>query len=225
MSAANGAISTVLFDLDGTLVDTAPDMVAALERVCAEEGIPAPGYADARLHVSQGAIGLVRHAFGELSTGDARRLAERFRDLYAEQVSAGSRMFEGMPDLLEAIEQSGRLWGIVTNKPERFTTPLIEALGLAERAACVVSGDTTLRSKPHPLPLLYACERLGRNPVHCVYVGDDLRDVIAGKAAGMLTVAALYGYILEEEQPQDWQADGHIAQPADLLEWLKTRTQ
>lgn len=225
MSLRGDAISTVLFDLDGTLVDTAPDMVAALARVCEEQGVDTPEYAEARRHVSQGAIGLVRHAFGALPDSDARALAERFRDLYAEQVSGGSELFAGMADLLAAIERSERNWGIVTNKPARFTAPLVADLGLEGRAACVVSGDTTARSKPHPLPLLYACERLGRQPHECVYVGDDQRDIIAGRAAGMLTVAALYGYILEDEQPRSWQADGTIDEPGDLLDWLKTRTQ
>lgn len=225
MSGRNNGISTVLFDLDGTLVDTAPDMVAALERVCAENGTEAPDYADARRHVSQGAIGLIRHAFGAIPATDARALAERFRDVYAEQVSRGSRLFEGMADLLDALEQAGRNWGVVTNKPARFTAPLLADLGLDVRAACVVSGDTTVRSKPHPLPLLYACERLGRSPGECVYVGDDQRDVIAGKAAGMLTVAALYGYILTDEEPLSWQADGTISSPGDLLGWFESRAQ
>lgn len=224
MSTLPRKVSAVLFDLDGTLVDTAPDMVRALNRLCAESGVEPLAYDAARKQVSQGAIGLVRLAFPELDEHTAQSYAERFRDHYAERVFDGSALFDGMAEVLNAVENAGLTWGIVTNKPERFTTPLIDALGLTPRSACVVSGDTTARSKPHPLPLIYACGQIQHAPQDCVYVGDDQRDIIAGKAAGMHTVAALYGYILDHEQPNDWQPDDMIEQPRDLLAVLEIST-
>ncbi len=221
MNSLPHAMSAVLFDLDGTLVDTAPDMVAALYRVCRESGAKEPDFAIARQYVSQGSRGLVSLAFPQADDEQTRILVSRFLDIYAENVCRESVLFEGMQEVLVGIETAGIPWGIVTNKPERFTLPLVAALNLHRRAACVVSGDTVARSKPDPLPLLHACQLLRLTPQQCVYVGDDERDVVAGKAAGMATVAARYGYILHSEKVSAWQADGVIEDPRDMLAWFE----
>lgn len=222
MNNASIDCSAVLFDLDGTLADTAPDMVAALNRLCAERGAPEIPYDQARPHVSHGSRALVQLGFPTAEANETQVLIARFLDIYAEQVCGATTLYEGIGEVLEEIERSGRLWGIVTNKPERFTTPLVAALELSDRAACVVSGDTVSKSKPHAMPLLHACQIMVMPPTRCVYIGDAERDIIAGRAAGMHTLAALYGYILESDNPRSWQPDGSISDPAELLQWLKT---
>lgn len=213
--------SAMLFDLDGTLADTAPDMVAALNRLCAECGAASIAYEEARPHVSHGSRALVELGFPDADTEQTEELIARFLDTYAEQVCGDTVLYEGIHDVLAEIERSGLLWGIVTNKPERFTTPLVAALNLSDRAACVVSGDTVSKSKPHAMPLLHACEIMATPPARCVYIGDAERDIVAGRAAGMHTLAALYGYILDSDDPYSWQPDGMISNPAELLKWLK----
>lgn len=225
MSSGTVNCAAVLFDLDGTLADTAPDMIAALNRLCAEMGTREISFAHARPHVSHGSRALVKLGFPDADSDQVDLLIDRFLEAYARQLSEGTRLFAGMEEVLQSIEQSGRHWGIVTNKPARFTVPLIEALGLNKRAACVVSGDTVARSKPHAMPLLYACEVLALPPTHCLYVGDAERDIIAGRAAGMCTVAALYGYILTDDDPASWQADGMIEHPREILDWLEHKTR
>ncbi len=214
-------IRAVLFDLDGTLADTAPDLAEALNRLLAEHGRGPVPLERARPVTSSGARGMLRIGFG-IDPQDPRYdgLKARFLDLYAERVCGETRLFDGIAELLGALESRGIVWGVVTNKPERFTVPLLEALALRARAACVVGGDTTGRAKPHPDPLLHAVRALGVEPPHCLYVGDDLRDVQAARAAGMSVVAAAYGYLGDEGDPRAWGADAVVAHPLEVLNHL-----
>ena len=211
-------LAAVLFDLDGTLADTAPDLGGALNRLLAEEGrAPLPPY-QLRPHVSGGARGLIRVGFG-LAPGDAEysALVERFLDHYRGALCEGTVLFPGVAALLDGIEARGLKWGVVTNKAQRFTLPLIERLGLAQRAGCIVSGDSTPHPKPDPSPLFLACSTLQVAPGQTIYVGDDRRDIIAGRAAGMRTVTAAYGYLGGDEPYQTWQADEVIHEPLDII--------
>lgn len=214
-------VSAVLFDLDGTLLDTAPDMVAALNQVRAEESQSILPYSQARAFVSNGALGLLRFAFGDMDDGTRDRLHRRFLDIYASRLAVATTLFAGMADVLAELECVGVPWGVVTNKPTRLTEPLLTQLGLRARCACVVSGDTTARRKPHPQPLLHALEVIAAPAMQAIYVGDAERDIAAGRAAGMRTVAALYGYIPPDETPLDWGADQLISAPAELLTMLE----
>lgn len=207
----DGDVRAVLFDLDGTLADTAPDLVAAVNKVRIDRGMPPGPYETLRLQASHGARGLIGSAFG-VAPEDAAfaSLRDAFLANYEAALCVRSQLFDGIPALLAALAERGLPWGIVTNKAARLTDPLVKLLGLADGAACVVSGDTTPHSKPHPAPLLYAAERIGIAPARIVYVGDDLRDIQAGKAAGMATVAAAYGYCGDSLAPAQWQADAVV---------------
>ncbi|HDP88604.1 MAG TPA: phosphoglycolate phosphatase [Thioalkalivibrio sp.] len=214
-------IRTVLFDLDGTLLDTAPDMAAALNAVLAEEGFPQLPFAHIRGHVSHGSNALVKLGFGqEQDEADFQRRRQRFLDVYNENLHLDTELFPGMASLLAYIERHGMNWGVVTNKPAFLTDPLMASLGLAARAACIVSGDTTDERKPHPKPMLHACELAGSHADECVYVGDASRDIEAGRRAGMATLVALYGYINEFQKPEEWGADAMINEPREILDWL-----
>jgi phosphoglycolate phosphatase len=215
--------AALLLDLDGTLLDTAPDMGGALNLLRAEHGLePLPAHV-IRPVVSHGAMRLVALGFPE-ATGDAfEALRRRFLDLYAANLAVGTRLFPGFEDVLASLESRGLPWGIVTNKPGWLTDPLLAALGLDRRAACAVSGDTVAERKPHPLPLLHAARLVGVEPARCVYVGDAERDIQAGRAAGMTTVVATYGYISASEDPLQWQPHGVAASPDELLQWMERR--
>ena len=215
--------SALLLDLDGTLLDTAPDMGGALNLLRAEHGLePLPGEL-IRPVVSHGAMRLVALGFPE-TTGDAfESLRLRFLELYAENLAVGTRLFPGFEAVLDQLEARGLPWGIVTNKPGWLTGPLLAALGLDHRAACAVSGDTLPERKPHPLPLLHAARLVGVDPMRCVYVGDAERDIQAGRAAGMTTVVAAYGYISDGEDPRAWQPHGVVNSPDELLDWMEQR--
>lgn len=215
---------TILFDLDGTLADTAPDMFAALHRLQVEQGREPLPFERVRNHVSHGTAALVSLGFPDAKGNDFERLKQRFLELYASDLHRHSVLFPGMEALLEHIELSGMNWGVVTNKPGWLTDPLLKSMGLYERAATVISGDTTPERKPHPLPMLVACRQAGSQPAQCLYVGDAQRDIEAGRAAGMPTVIAAYGYIDETQQPEQWGADGFIQAPTDLLRWLPQGT-
>jgi N-acetyl-D-muramate 6-phosphate phosphatase len=225
MSRAVTALDSraVLFDLDGTLADTAPDLARVLNLQLRARGRPDVPDSALRQHVSHGARGMLRTGFG-LGPEDAEyaALRDEFLDLYEEHLCEDTRLFPGMPEVLRMLEQRGIRWGVVTNKLERFALPLIQALGLATRAACVIGGDTSERAKPHPDPLLEASRRLGLEPRTCAYIGDDERDVQAARAAGMTPVIALYGYLGEGKPPREWGADLYIDQPLDLLKLLGT---
>jgi phosphoglycolate phosphatase len=211
----------VLFDLDGTLLDTAPDLADALNAVLAENHRPPLAFEEIRGVVSHGAMALIRLGFAlEESHPDFQPLRHRLLALYRDTLSRKTRPFPGMGDLLDRLEVLGYNWGVVTNKPGWLTEPLLKDLGLFERAACVVSGVTLETRKPHPAPMLYACEQAGSRPEHCVTVGDAQRDIEAGRNAGMLTVVALFGYLQAHDRPHEWQADGMIRMPRDLLDWL-----
>ncbi|WP_070988054.1 phosphoglycolate phosphatase [Halofilum ochraceum] len=207
----------ILFDLDGTLIDTAPDMAAALNDLLAAEGHDPLPFADIRPHVSHGAAGLLRVGFGDHGdTADSGRLRTSFLDRYQANLAGASRPFPGIAELLQRIEDEGRAWGVVTNKPGWLTEPLLRLLGLDTRAAVIVSGDTLAQRKPDPAPLLYACSQTGHAPAQTVYVGDAERDVAAGIAAGMDTFVALYGYLGPEDHPHEWGASALLEHPDDL---------
>jgi len=214
-------VRAVLFDLDGTLADTAPDLGAALNRVRGERGLPPLPLARLRPHASHGARGLLGAGFAVTPEhADYPALRDAFLAHYAAALCVESRLFDDVAEVLAAIEGRALPWGIVTNKATRYTTPLLAALGLAGRAGAVVCGDTTAHAKPHPAPLLAAASALGVDPVACLYVGDAERDIDAGVAAGMRTLVARYGYIEPHETPEAWPADGLIDAPAALLAWL-----
>lgn len=215
-------LDAVFFDLDGTLADTAPDLGAALNHLRREAGLAALPAEKLRAHVSAGSRGLLAVGFGLVPTDAAYpELQQRFLDYYERHLCVATTLFAGMADLLDAFDERGIGWGIVTNKPDRYTVPLVDQLGLGQRAVAVVSGDTTAHAKPHPEPLLHACRLARVEPTKCIYVGDDLRDVQAGRAAGMRTVIAAYGYLGEGPPLADWQADATIEHPSELLERLE----
>lgn len=213
-------IDAVLFDLDGTLLDTAPDMAAALNRLLAEEGIAPLPFATIRPHVSQGSPRLLELCFGRPEPAQFEVLRQRFLDHYQRGLADQTRIFAGYERVLEVLETAGLRWGIVTNKPGWLTEPLLAALGLLDRSGCTVSGDTLSERKPHPLPLQHAARVLGLPAERCVYVGDAERDVQAARSAGMMAVVAGFGYLGTDTDPASWQADAILEQPADLLAWL-----
>jgi len=211
----------VLFDLDGTLVDTAEDLASAVNRCRTDRGLQPTPPLELRPWTSHGARGLIRRTFG-LEPGDAGydALRTQFLDYYEQALCVHSRLYDGMEQALSAIEASGRIWGVVTNKPARFTRPLLRALGLERRAACVVSGDTAAHPKPDPAPILHALAQCRCEAGASIYVGDDLRDIQAGRAAGVGTVVAAYGYSASLADVTQWQADLVIDRPQDLLRWI-----
>jgi 2-phosphoglycolate phosphatase len=213
--------AALLLDLDGTLLDTAPDMGAALNRLRVEHDLEALPAEVIRPVVSHGAMRLVALGFPAAAGDEFERLRRRFLELYAAGLAEGTQLFPGFDELLADFEARGIPWGIVTNKPGWLTTPLLAALGLDRRSACTVSGDTVAERKPHPLPLLHAAAQIGVPAAGCVYVGDAERDIRAGRAAGMLTVAAAYGYVAADEDPWSWQPDGVIAAPGELPAWVE----
>ncbi len=211
----------VLVDLDGTLVDTAPDMGATLNLLLADAQREQLDLDTIRPNVSNGARALVRLGFGDkLERKEEESLIERFLETYADNLCRESRLMPGFADVLLSLAERDLPWGIVTNKPGWLTSPLLVALGLRAGAACVVAGDTVERRKPDPMPLLHAAKMLDLAPGDCLYVGDSERDVRAGRDAGMTTVVALFGYILADDDPATWRADGMIHEPAELLDWV-----
>lgn len=208
----------VLFDLDGTLIDTAPDMGGALNNLLIEENLEPLPLESLRPYVSQGGLVLTRIGFAAHVDEDRiEPLRQRFLQHYRAIVADNSRLFPGYEEVLRELERRDIPWGIVTNKPEWLTHPLLEQLDLAERTAVVIGGDTLPVRKPHPQPLLEAAERIGVDCRGCVYVGDDERDIVAGRAAQMKTLVAAYGYIEDATAISAWQADGVIDSPAELL--------
>jgi phosphoglycolate phosphatase len=212
----------VLFDLDGTLIDSAPDLAGAANDLRAAHGLPALPYETLRPMVGSGARGMVGVAFG-VAPGDARfeALRDDFLARYAERMLRLTRVFDTVLPVLDALASAGLPWGIVTNKASRFAEPVVQGLGLHTRTSALVCGDTTPHAKPHPAPLHEAARRLGMPAAACVYVGDDLRDVQAGRAAGMPTLAAAWGYLGHGEPVHDWGADAVLADPNALLNWLE----
>ncbi len=215
-------IKTVLFDLDGTLADTAPDLADALNAVLLNNGKDALPFEQIRPVVSHGGMALVSLGFGfEPEHPEFEPLRQQLLQLYAGNIANKTRLFPGMAELLNSIESTGMNWGVVTNKPAWLTDPLLDALQLSQRAVSIVSGDTLAERKPHPSPLLYACEQAGSQGFECVYVGDAERDIVAGHQAGMQTIVALFGYIGTEDRPDTWGADALLESPQEIREWLQ----
>ncbi len=219
--AASSPIKGVFFDLDGTLADTAPDLAYALNTLRKEQQLVPLPYADIRPVVSHGATALLRLGFdvgpGHISYDFLR---QRLLEIYNAHLTYKTRLFPGMAALLQALEDRRIPWGVITNKPGWLTEPLMEGLGLAQRAACIVSGDSTPNTKPHPGPMLHACRQTGLEGEQCLYVGDARRDIEAGNSAGMKTLVALFGYIGADDAPETWQADGLVERPLDILRWI-----
>ena len=211
-------IGAILFDLDGTLVDTAPDMGAALNNLLIEESLAPIPLEIIRPYVSQGALVLTRLGFSEqVSELEIEPLRLRYLDHYRAIVADDSVLFDGLEEVLNALEKRNLPWGIVTNKPKWLTTPLLEQMALDKRAAVVICGDSLDKRKPHPLPLIVAAETMGIACEDCVYIGDDPRDIAAGRAAKMKTLIAAYGYIKPDARLDEWQAGGIIEHPLGLL--------
>lgn len=216
-------VTAVLFDLDGTLIDTAPDMAAALNSLLRQEHRQTLPFERIRPTVSKGSLALVKLGFGgELTETRLRTLQQAFLEKYSQAICVQSRLFDGLDALLNDLDGQHVPWGVVTNKPAWLTEPLLRLLNLYHRCACIVSGDTLPRRKPYPDPLLHACKLIHKLPKECVYVGDDERDVVAGNAAGMHTLIARYGYLGEDEKPINWGADGMIEDVEGLRRWLRT---
>ena len=214
-------VRAVLFDLDGTLADTAADLGNALNRVRADRALPPLPLATLRPQASHGARGLLAAGFGiGKEHADFAPLRDAFLAYYAEALCEQTTLFPEAERVLAEIERRGLRWGIVTNKAARFTVPVVERLALAARAGAVICGDTTAQSKPHPAPLLAGAAALAVEPGRCVYVGDAERDIIAGRAAGMRTLFAAYGYVGADETPAAWNADGELGSLPELLDWL-----
>ncbi len=209
----------ILFDLDGTLLDTAPEFTDGINQLRGELGLSPVSLETIRTAVSHGSAEVVKTAFNLTETHpDFEKLKQRFLGIYLDNLGCNTHYFPGIEDLLLNIEQSGLKWGIVTNKPHFLTDPLLSKLNLSQRAHAIVSGDTLSVSKPSPLPILYACEQMGVPPEACYYVGDAQRDIIAGKSAGMLaTFMAMYGYLSLNDRPLEWGADHYIQHPNEIL--------
>lgn len=218
--AADSRPGGIFFDLDGTLVDTAPDMVAVLAALQKDHGQEPLPYELVRPHVSNGAMALVRLAFPDADEDRQLRYYAEYLDRYEEAPCIGSTLFPGLTALLDRLDNEGTPWGVITNKPKRMTEPLLRQLDLSERLSCTVSGDTLPQRKPHPAPMLHACRLAGVSPATSVYIGDAERDVIAGREAGMRTIAAAWGYIVPGDDPARWRADDIARDPGELASLL-----
>jgi N-acetyl-D-muramate 6-phosphate phosphatase len=215
------SIQAVLLDLDGTLIDTAPDLAAALNHLLIEEAMPALPLQAIRPHVSRGALALIQLAFEPYREAhEIEPLRLRFLDYYSAHIADHSRLFDGFENVLSKLESKSIPWGIVTNKPAWLTEPLLQALNLDKRSAVTISADTTPQKKPHPLPLTTAAQRINVDCRNCMYIGDDPRDIIAGNAAQMVTVIAKYGYISDNTRLEEWQAQHCIEHPEQILEFI-----
>lgn len=214
-------IKAILFDLDGTFADTAPDLAAALNHTRATRNLPPLPLEVLRPQASHGSRGLLKVGFDiEPEATDFNVLRDIFLDYYARNICIHTKLFAGTADLIDALEQRNIKWGIVTNKPHRYTVPLMQALGYAARADCLISGDTCVNAKPHPEPLLKACQIIGVAPAQCLYLGDDLRDMQAANAAKMRGIIANYGYVGDDVSIENWNAHGSINRPTELLNML-----
>ncbi len=213
-------LAGVLLDLDGTLLDTAPDLTRALNALLIEERLAPLPLAQVRPHVSHGASAVVRLGFPETAVERFDTLRARFLELYARALAIDTVLFPGFREVLDELDAHRLPWGVVTNKPARFTEPLLQTLGLRTRARCVISADSLPRRKPDPLPLLVAAQNLGLAPSQCLYLGDALRDAQAAQAAGMVALGARYGYLQAADEPDSWPVHGWINTPAGLLDWV-----
>lgn len=207
-----------LFDLDGTLLDSAPDMLVTANRMRDERGLGAVSLAELRPHVSKGSRAMLAIAFPHLETVEREALVPEFLEIYRQELGQHSQLFDGVDTMLSALEDAGSLWGIVTNKPEYLARDILPQLGWESRCAVLIGGDTLAEKKPHPLPLQVAAQRIGVAVEDCVYVGDDERDIVAARAARMPSIAALWGYRQAGERPEEWGADVLYELPYDLIE-------
>ena len=211
----------VLFDLDGTLLDTGYDMGSALNQLLRDHDRSPLPYQKIRSKVSHGANALVELGFAmNIADPGFEQLRQEFLKHYERTLCVHTELFDGMEDVLDYLEEQQLPWGVVTNKPEYLTRPLLQELGLLRRATCVVSGDTLEKRKPHPEPLLHACLLAGGKPRYSMYIGDAERDIEAGKSAGMTTLVATFGYLATEDRPEMWGADGMVHIPGDILNWI-----
>jgi len=214
-------IKAVLFDLDGTFADTAPDLAASLNHARATRNLPPLPIDLLRPQASHGSRGLLEVGFGiEPGHPDFDTLRNIFLDHYGRNICVHTRLFDDMAQLIDELERRNIHWGIVTNKPHRYTVPLMQALGYAERASCLISGDTCAHAKPHPEPMLKACQIIGVPPAECLYLGDDLRDMRAANAAGMAGIIASYGYVNGDATVENWNAQGSVDKPTELITYL-----
>ena len=214
-------LDCVLFDLDGTLVDTAPDLIACLNSALTYHGFNAIAPEKVRPCISYGAVAMIKKSETQASDEIQAQILETLLSDYQNNILQHGGFFEGIEQTLQLIEDKGLKWGVVTNKRSRFTQPLMKALKLTERAACIISGDTTNKSKPHPEPMLAACKQARVKAENCVYIGDAKHDIMAGKAANMKTLAAVYGYLTCEDKPDDWGADALIESPLQIKQWIE----
>ncbi len=214
-------LSCVLFDLDGTLVDTAPDLIACLNKALVQYGFAEIAENKLKPFISFGAAEMIKTSVSKnIDQKMQEKILEAMLNHYQHNIAEFSQFFSGINETLETIESLNLKWGIVTNKRERFTLPLVKALNLTERAACIISGDTTANTKPHPEPLFTACSLANVKPEECVYIGDALHDIDAGKNANMKTLAAVYGYLKPDDTPDTWGADALIESPEQLTSWI-----
>jgi 2-phosphoglycolate phosphatase len=214
-------IHAVLFDLDGTLLDTVHDLVYTLNHLRTTEKMPELSLDEIRPIASLGSKAMIKYAFSiEEPDPKFKRLREQFFTLYENHIARSTQFFPQMEAVLQHLETQHIPWGIVTNKLTRHTSALLKALRLDRRPACTICGDSLSTSKPDPAPILHACHLLKKDPRHCLYVGDAATDVIASKAAGTISLVATYGYIAEDENPLDWNADGYIQHPIEIIDWL-----
>ena len=211
-----GGFEAVLFDLDGTLVDTAPDMVGALQEMQRDRGYSPVQYEQGRAFVSNGALALLKLGFPDTDDAVREGLMCEYIERYRATLCTRTAVFAGVDTLLDKLDAANLAWGVVTNKPAHLTEPLMHSLQLTDRCACIVSGDTLTTRKPAPEPMFYACELAGVRPQHTMYVGDAARDIEAGRAAGMATIAATYGYIMDGDDPAEWNADLIAASTQEL---------
>jgi len=213
-------LACVLFDLDGTLVDTAPDLIASLNKALVEHGFNGVEYDAVKPYISYGANAMIKTSTDTDEPTQAAILDSMLAN-YQNNIAQHSLFFQGIPEVLDHLEHQGLKWGVVTNKRKRFTEPLMTALNLAQRASCIISGDSTQYSKPHPEPMLAACAQAGVASENCLYIGDASHDIAAGKSANMKTLAALYGYLKPDDRPETWGADAMIRSPLEITGWLK----
>ncbi len=221
MNNATKQLRSVLFDLDGTLLDTAPDLAAALNHVLVNNGRDALSFETIRPWVSHGGLVLIKNGFNiEQNDPQFDDLRQQLLQYYRNNLSVHTRLFPGMNDVLETLENVGIQWGVVTNKPGWLTEPLLDELNLSSRSSCIISGDTLNERKPHPLPLQHACKLIGCKVSESLYIGDAERDIEAGINAGMPTLLALFGYISDLDYPQGWGADAMVNMPSEIIDWV-----
>lgn len=222
MSKTNKQLRSVLFDLDGTLLDTAPDLAAALNHVLESNGRQALAYETIRPWASHGGLALIKNGFNiESDAPQLEDLRQQLLHFYYNNLSTHTAFFAGMDDVLLQLEKAGIQWGIVTNKPGWLTEPLLEQLELSNRSNCTISGDTLSERKPHPLPLQHACKLIGCDVSECIYVGDAQRDIKAAINAKMPSLLALFGYISDLDYPHDWGADAMLNTPLEIIDWIR----